>query len=101
MLKGNEKLNISIVRTALNPVFKKYNIKKAVLFGSVAKDTNNIDSDVDVLVDSGLKGFNFLGLVEDMHIALNKPVDVFDVSHIIKGSKTEKEIENTGVIIYD
>ena len=101
MLNGNEKLNIILVSDALKPVFKKYRIKKAVLFGSVAKNNNYIDSDVDILVDSGLKGFKFLGLVEDMHLALNKQVDVFDVSHIINGSKTEKEIEKTGVLIYD
>lgn len=101
MLNGNEKLNVSLVTTALSPVFKKHNVKRAVLFGSVAKNSNSIDSDVDVVVDSGLKGFKFLGLVEDMYLALNKPVDVFDVSHIIKGSKAEKEIEKTGILIYD
>ena len=101
MLVGNEKLNISLVSDALRPVFKKHNIKKAVLFGSVAKESNFVDSDVDILVDSGLKGLKFLGLVEDMHLALNKPVEVFDISHIKKGSKAEREIKNTGVLIYD
>ena len=83
MLKGNEKLNIQIVKDTLKPVFKNYNLKKVVLFGSVAKNTNRIDSDIDLLVDSGLKGLEFLGLVESIRETINKDVDIFDVMHKI------------------
>ena len=101
MLLGNEKLNVEIVKKELNPIFKKYGIKSAILYGSVAKNENTIDSDVDLLVDSSLKGFNFLSLVEDIREALNKSVDVLDVKHIIKNSMIDNEIKKTGVLIYD
>ncbi len=101
MLIGNEKLNTEIVKNELYPIFKKHGIKTAILYGSVAKNKNSIDSDVDILVDSNLKGFKFLGLIEDIRQALNKPVDVMDVKHINKNSLIEKEINRTGVLIYD
>lgn len=40
----------------LTPIFSQYNIRKAILFGSVAKGGANGGSDIDLLVDSGLKG---------------------------------------------
>lgn len=101
MLIGNEKLNVEIVKNELYPVLKKHNVKKAILFGSIAKNKNFVDSDVDIIVDSGLKGFKFLGLIEDIHQTLNKPVDIIDISHIKDGSIVDKEIKNNGVLIYD
>lgn len=100
MLIGNEKLNTEIVKKELYPIFKKYGIKTAILFGSVAKNKHSIDSDVDILVDSGLHGLKFFGLLEDIVNTINKQIDLIDVSQIKKGSKIEKEIENTGVLIY-
>ena len=100
MLKQNEKLNIKLVSDALKPVFDKYNVKKAVLFGSVAKNKNDVYSDVDVMVDSGLKGIAFYGLFEAVVEILNKKVDLIDLSQIEPGSRIEQEIINTGVQIY-
>lgn len=85
----------------LLPVFKKYNINRAVLFGSVAKGTNNPNSDIDLLVDSNLKGLEFIGLLEDIQETVNISVDLFDISHIEKGSLVDREIEKTGVVIYE
>ena len=101
MLIGNEKLNIEMIKKELFPVFKKHDVKKAFVYGSVAKKRNNIDSDVDILVDSRLKGFKFLGLIEDIHNTLNKEVDVIDVSHIRQNSRIDNEIKLSGVLIYD
>lgn len=96
----NEKINIEVVAKKLRPVFKKYNVNKAILFGSVANNTNNENSDVDLLVDSGLKGLRFLGLANDIEEALNIDVDVFDVTHINKNSIIDNEIKMKGVVIY-
>ena len=37
------------------PLFKSYGIKKAALFGSVARGQNTPDSDVDLVVSFGKK----------------------------------------------
>lgn len=36
------------------------NVRKAILFGSVAKGTNQNNSDLDIVVDSNLKGLRLL-----------------------------------------
>ena len=45
---------ISDAQSALTPVFDRYGISRAVLFGSVAKGTATQKSDLDILVDSKL-----------------------------------------------
>lgn len=92
--------SISNIKSLLNPVFDSYNIKKAVLFGSYAKGAAKENSDVDILVDSGLKGLAFFGLLEDVVTALDKKVDMLDTSQIVPDSQVDKEIAKNGVLIY-
>ncbi|MCD8011926.1 MAG: nucleotidyltransferase domain-containing protein [Lachnospiraceae bacterium] len=89
------------IKTILKPVFQRYNIKKAVLFGSYGKGCANGNSDLDLLVDSGLRGLKFVGLIEDVRTAVDKEVDVFDISHLEKNSEIDSEINRTGVVIYE
>ena len=93
--------SISNIQALLAPVFQSYNIKKAILFGSYAKGLAAKNSDVDILVDSGLKGLAFFGLLEDVVTALDKNVDLLDTSQVIPDSAVDKEIANSGVLIYD
>ena len=92
--------SISNIQTLLNPIFKEYNIKKAILFGSYAKGLAAKNSDVDLLVDSGLKGLAFYGLLEDVVNALDKNVDLLDTSQVIPDSLVDSEISKSGVLIY-
>ena len=89
------------IKAILHPVFSGYSVKKAVLFGSYVKGMANKKSDIDLLLDSGLKGLRFVGLIEDVRTALDKEVDVFDVSHIVPHSKISSEILKDGVTIYE
>ncbi|MCD7717211.1 MAG: nucleotidyltransferase domain-containing protein [Lachnospiraceae bacterium] len=89
------------IKKMLTPVFQRYNIKKAVLFGSYGKGCANKNSDIDLLVDSGLKGLKFVGLIEDVRTVVDKDVDLFDVSHLEKDSEMDSEISKTGVVIYE
>lgn len=92
--------SISTIQSLLQPVFNAYQIKKAILFGSYAKGNAKKNSDVDILVDSGLKGLAFFGLLEDVVTALDKNVDMLDTSQIIQDSLVDKEIKQSGVLIY-
>ncbi|MCR5700887.1 MAG: nucleotidyltransferase domain-containing protein [Lachnospiraceae bacterium] len=97
----NKVFTLSELKMLLLPVFQGYNIKRAVLFGSYSKGQATPQSDVDILVDSGLKGLKFVGLIDDIKNSLQgKEVDVFDVTHVEHGSLVEKEISDTGVEIY-
>ena len=92
---------IETIRNRLHPVFSNYNINSAILFGSYAKGQATEKSDIDLLVDSNLRGLRFFALIEDIREALDeKEVDVFDTTHIDSGSKVLQEINSTGVKIY-
>lgn len=93
-------LSLAQIKAALTPVFATYGVRKATLFGSYAKGIAKDHSDVDLLVDSGLKGLRFVQLANDIEDALGKPADVFDVSHVDAGSQVDSEIKNTGVVFY-
>ena len=97
-----KKFDKAKIAEKLVPVFRIYNVRTAVLFGSYAKGEANEYSDVDIYVDSGLKGMRFVGLVESIREALGgKDVDVLDVTHVKNGSKVDEEIGKTGVTIYE
>ncbi len=91
---------VNDIKRILQPVFKKHNIKKAVLFGSYAKGEADAKSDIDIMVDSNLRGLAFYGLLEDVVNAVGLQVDLLDRRQIIPASKIQAEIKNTGVVIY-
>lgn len=92
---------VDSIKETLEPIFTHYQVKKAVLFGSFANGTSQENSDVDLYVDSGLKGLRFFGLLEDVTNSLNRRVDLIDSSQIIKGSPVMDEINKTGITIYE
>lgn len=95
-------LTLEEMKYRLSPVFRQNGVKRAVLFGSYGKGCPTEKSDVDLLVDSGLRGLKFVGLIEDVREALNGiEVDLFDTTHIETGSRIEREIHDTGVLLYE
>lgn len=92
---------VESIKEKLNPIFKKYGVRKAVLFGSYAKGNATKDSDIDILVDSGCAGLKFFGILEEAVTTLNKEVDLIDIIQVNKNSLIEKEINNTGMVIYE
>ena len=93
--------DIAELQAVLTPVFQNYGISRAVLFGSVAKRTATDKSDLDLLVTSDLHGLRFVGFMEAVRRAAQMPVDILDVSHIEQGSNIQREIEKTGVVLYE
>ena len=98
---NNTIFTVDELKTILSPVFQDYGVKRAVLFGSYSRGNATSKSDVDILVDSGLKGLRFVGLIGDIRQSLHgKDVDVFDVTHVNSGSPVDCEIRSTGIEIY-
>ena len=93
----NEVYSVPQIRSLMLPVLTEYNIRRAVLFGSYGKNCATPDSDIDLLVDSGLRGLKFVALLDKLQTALGKDVDLFDTTHIIPGSEIDREIRRTGV----
>ena len=67
----------------------------------MAKGLATEKSDLDLLVDSRLRGLKFVGFMDAVRRAVGMPVDILDVTHIEKGSKIDREITSTGVTIYE
>ncbi len=92
---------IDQLKSTLAPVFRRNNVRKATLFGSYSKGLATRESDVDLLVDSGLRGLQFFGLLEDVCCSLDCAVDLIDVRQIEPGSRIDSEIRRTGITIYE
>lgn len=94
-------IQLNSFKHSLPPSFKKNGVRKAILFGSYAKGTAQPASDVDLWVDSGLRGLSFFGLLEDVCRCVQCEVDLIDRADVIPGSAVDREIHNTGVVIYE
>jgi predicted nucleotidyltransferase len=92
--------DISEIKKRLFPVFRANGVKTAILFGSYAKGEAVPRSDVDVLVDSGFRGLDFVEFIGNVRNALQKEVDLIDVYSVEKDSRIDREIQKTGVKIY-
>ena len=92
---------ITELQAILAPVFTAYGVKKATLFGSYAKGVATPQSDVDLLVDSGLHGLSFFGLLESVSSAIDAPVDLIDISQVEPDSLVDFEIKKSGVPIFE
>ena len=94
---------IEEIKEILREVLKNFSVKKAILFGSYAKNTPTSQSDIDLVIDSEgtLLNIYFYGLLEDLVQKLQKNVDLFEISEIQKDSQIYKDIENEGVVVYE
>lgn len=97
----SEVYTVAQIQGVLTPIFRKNKVRKATLFGSYSKGKATVHSDIDIMVDSGLRGLAFFGLVDDVCESLDCEVDLIDVRDITPDSKVDREIRNSGVVIYE
>ncbi len=78
-------------------------VYQVILFGSYAKKKATKKSDVDLIIDtnSELKSFALLKLICQIEEKLQKKVDGFEKNEIIENSLIDKEIKETGVVVYE
>ena len=91
------------LKSILYDIFKNFAVKKAILFGSYAKNNPTKKSDIDLVIDSEgqLLNIYFYGLLEELVQSLQKNVDLFEISEIQKDSRIYNDIKSEGVVIYE
>lgn len=94
---------IEEIRSMLAKILKEKPVYKVILFGSYAKKKATQNSDLDLVIDtkSTLRGFRLIGLICEIQEAFQKNVDGFEQYEIIEDSKIDKEIKETGVVVYE
>ena len=95
--------SLAEIRRILSEELPQTAVKQAVLFGSYAKGCPREGSDLDMVVDMDgqYRNFAFWGVYERLQNAFSVPVELFEKSEITPGMEAEREIMQTGVIVYD
>jgi len=77
-------MNIEEIKKKVIPILKRYHVKKAGIFGSVARGEETEESDIDILVeiDDRMSLLDFVGLKLELEDALGKRVDLGEYSTI-------------------
>lgn len=94
--------DVGEIRERLRPVFAAEPVYKAILFGSYAKGQATENSDVDIVIDSRgeLYGLDFYGVLESAVQALDKQVDLIEMSEIRPNSVIMGDVMQ-GVVLYE
>ena len=71
-------MSIADIQKKLAPVFRAFDVKRASVFGSVARGEEHAHSDVDILVALGkpMGLISYSRLVSEIEAQLGRPVDV-------------------------
>ena len=93
---------IKILQSKVNPVFDKYNILRASLFGSMARGEDGKNSDIDLMVKfpanfGGL--FVMVKLKRELEKILKKKVDLLTYNSV--NHRLKKYIDKDKILIYE
>lgn len=71
-------MSVKEIQIKVAPIFRKYGIRHAAVFGSTARGTNKTESDVDFLIKLGapMGMFLYMRLLRELEKTLGKPVDL-------------------------
>ena len=96
-------LSVADIRTVVEPIVKNTKVQKIVLFGSYAKGAASEKSDIDLCVISNgaITGLAFFELKSKFEDAFSAGIDLLPDLDIIPNSPVEKQINETGVVIYE
>ena len=96
-------LNVADIKLVVEPIVKNTKVEKVVLFGSYAKGTASDSSDIDLCVISNgaITGLEFYDLKSKIEDAFNMDIDLLPDVDIIPNSPIERQISESGVVIYE
>lgn len=72
-------MQVSEVKEKVNPILREYGVKRAAVFGSIARGDSTNASDVDILIDLGestMGMIKYMEFIEKMENKLGRKVDL-------------------------
>lgn len=93
---------IEELKSIIIPVLQRFGVTKAILFGSYAKGTATEQSDVDLLIQTDRRGFDFGAILADLFEVFGYGnVDLYAEYELDENSDLMADIRKTGVLLYD
>lgn len=93
------------IKQTVRKLIKEYypEVEKVVLFGSYAKKTATMSSDIDLMVsgNKNFRGIKSVSFMSELKETLGKSVDLFLEKNINKNSNLYKNILRNGITIYE
>jgi hypothetical protein len=99
--------SIKEISEILSPIFAKYDILSAYLFGSYARGKATPESDIDIYIPTlpSKMGLSFFGMYEDIKDSLDKPIDIITDNEGFSTAESKQaffdSINKDKVIIYE
>ena len=96
-------LTISDIKSTAESVAKGTDIVQLILFGSYAKGTATSNSDIDLFMMSNGKitGLAFFDIKSKLEDAFCTEIDLIPDLDVLPNSPIERQIQKTGVVIYE
>ena len=93
-------LSLDLIKNAVSSVCLKYDVSAVYLFGSYAKSKARSDSDIDLMIVSGIEGIEYYQLLNELETKLKKKIDLLRLETAIQNVKLMNEILKDGIKIY-
>jgi predicted nucleotidyltransferase len=90
------------IKDIIKEILFEYNVKRASLFGSYARDDYDDNSDVDILIefsDDNKSLLDLIGIKQDIEERINKKVDIITYDSI--NPKIRENILKEQEVIYE
>jgi hypothetical protein len=89
---GVKQLSLTEAKKKIARILQKYGIKRAGIFGSLARGEVGPESDIDVLVDIGgtnMSALQYIGMAQELEDVIGRKVDLVKY-HLIKPRLRER-----------
>jgi predicted nucleotidyltransferase len=93
-------LSSETIKEVVSNVCKEYDVSAVYLFGSYAKSKARSDSDIDLMIVSGIEGIEYYPLLNELETKLKKKIDLLRLETAIQNVKLMNEILKDGIKIY-
>jgi predicted nucleotidyltransferase len=97
----DKRMTLNEISFIVKPIADRYKIQAVYLFGSYARNEATAESDLDFLVYGGehFKLTRIFAFGEELRKALNKEVDVFEISEVNEDSDFYQNIMKDRVLV--